>query len=88
MQIYDLSAADGVLFSSWLLFYLRPIKLGEVVVGFLAAAMLLTAHWIAPHPLYAAASIICPLSFIAYLLRSRGGFERFRFSLRRSFVPR
>jgi len=78
MQIYDLSAADGVLFSSWLLFYLRPIKLAEAVVGFLAAAMLLTAHWLAPYPMYVAASIICPLSFVAYLLRSRGGWQRLR----------
>lgn len=72
MQLYDLSAIDGVLLGGGLLYYLRPVKPGEAIVGILAAITLFAVHWAAPYPAYIAASFICPLSFVAYMLRSRG----------------
>jgi hypothetical protein len=87
MQVYDLSAVDGALFGGWLLFHLRSVRAGEAIVGILAAATLLAAHWLAPHPVYAAASIICPLSFVAYVLYTRRGWQRLRLFVRRSMSP-
>jgi hypothetical protein len=83
MQVYDLTAVDGALLCGGILLYLRSIKRGEVVVAVLAAAMLLAAHWMAPYPIYVAASILCPLSFVAYLLHSRDGWQRFRLTVAR-----
>ena len=81
MQVYDLSAVDGALFGGWLLFHLRSVKFGEAIVGLSAAATLITVHWLAPHPVYAAASIICPISFVAYLLHTRRGWQRLRLAV-------
>lgn len=78
MQIYDLSAMDGALIGGGLLLYFRSIKWREALFAVGAAALLLAAHWLAPYPVYIAASIICPLSFIAYLLYSRDGWRRIR----------
>ena len=72
MQLYDLSAIDGALLGGGLLYYLRPVKPGEAIVGILALITLFAVHWAAPYPAYIAASVICPLSFVAYMLRSRG----------------
>jgi hypothetical protein len=76
MQVYDLSAVDGALLCGGMLLYLRPVRLVEAIVGLLALAALLAVHWVAPYPAYIAASIICPLSFVAYVLRSRGILRR------------
>lgn len=83
MQVYDLSALDGALLGSGLLLYLRPVKRREAIAAALAAATLLAAHWLAPYPLYGVASIVCPLSFVAYLLHSRGGWQRLRLAATR-----
>jgi len=84
MQIYDLSAVDGALLCGGLLLYLRSVKPGEAIVAFLAVATLIAVHWLAPYPAYAAASIICPFLFIAYVLRSRGVGQRLRFAVARA----
>jgi hypothetical protein len=76
MQIYDLSAVDGALVCGGLLVCLRPVRFVEVIAGLVALATLLAVHWAAPYPAYIAASIICPLSFVAYVLRSRGIWQR------------
>jgi hypothetical protein len=81
MQVYDLSAVDGALFGGWLLFHLRSVKLGEAIVGLLAATTLIAVHWLAPYPIYGAASIVCPLSFLAYLLHTRRGWQRLRLAV-------
>jgi hypothetical protein len=83
MQVYDLSAMDGALLCGGLLLYLRSIKVREVIFAVVAAALLITAHWIAPYPIYVAAAFICPLSFITYLLHSRVGWQRFRVAVAR-----
>jgi hypothetical protein len=83
MQLYDLSAIDGVLLGSGLLFYLRPVKPGEAIVGILATATLFVVHWLAPYPIYVAASIMCPFSFVAYLLHSRRGWQRLHLTVGR-----
>jgi hypothetical protein len=84
MQIYDLSAVDGALLCGGLLLYRRSVKPGEAIVGLLAAATLITVHWLAPYSAYVAASIICPFSFIAYVLYSRSSGQRSRFAAARA----
>ena len=83
MQVYDLSAIDGALLCGGFLLYLRSVKLGEAIVGVSAGVTLIAAHWFAPYPIYVAASIICPLLFVAYILRSRGGWQRLRLAVAR-----
>jgi len=83
MQVYDLSAVDGALLCGGILLYLRSIKRREAVFAVLAGATLLAAHWLAPYPIYVAASIICTLSFVAYLLHSRDGWQRLRSAVAR-----
>jgi hypothetical protein len=83
MQVYDLSAIDGALLCGGFLLYLRSVRLGEAIVGVSAAVALVAVHWLAPYPIYVAASIICPLLFVAYILRSRGGWQRLRLAVAR-----
>jgi hypothetical protein len=80
MQVYDLSAIDGALLCGGVLYYLPSVKFGEAGTGFLSVAALVAVHWLAPYPAYMAASIICPMSFAAYILRSRGGWQPLRFA--------
>jgi hypothetical protein len=83
MQVYDLSAVDGALLCGGMLLYFRSVKRSEAIFAGFAAAALLAAHWLAPYAVYVAASFICPLSFIAYLLYSRHGWRRLRAALAR-----
>lgn len=83
MQVYDLSAIDGALLGGGILLFFRSIKRSEAAIAVLAAALLLAAHWLAPYPIYVAASFICPLSFIAYLLYSRDSWQRLRLAAAR-----
>lgn len=81
MQVYDLSAMDGALLCGGILLYLRSVKRREAIFAVLAAAAVLAAHWLAPYPVYIAASIVCPLSFVAYILHSRDGWQRLRLAI-------
>jgi hypothetical protein len=83
MQVYDLSAVDGALLCGGMLLYYRSVKRSEAIFAVLAAASLVAAHWLGPYPVYVAASFICPLSFIAYLLYSRNGWRRLRLAVGR-----
>jgi hypothetical protein len=83
MQVYDLSAVDGALLCGGMLLYYRSVKRSEAIFAVLAAASLVAAHWLGPYPVYVAASFICPLSFIAYLLYSRDGWQRIRLAVGR-----
>lgn len=83
MQVYDLSAMDGALLCGGLLLYLRSIKAREIIVAVAAAGALVVAHWAAPYPVYVAAAFLCPLSFVAYLVHSRDGWQRCRLAFSR-----
>lgn len=72
---------DGALLGGGLLLYFRSVKRREAIFAAGAAIVLLAAHWLAPYPIYIAASIICPLSFVGYLLHSRGGWRHLRWAV-------
>jgi hypothetical protein len=68
----EVIAVGIVIWCVGMLIYLRSVRTPEVVLGTIVVAILFATYWLAPHPVYVAALIVCPLLWIAYLLYSRG----------------